>query len=203
MMDTHDARPLPTLRQLAVATAIAVLVAAAILITVVLPAEYGVDPTGLGHRLGLTAMSSASEQGQAAIPSTSAPANESRPINSGEVNATASVTQSKLPLRTDEMSLMLPPGKGAEIKASMDKGGHFVYEWVSGGTRVEYELHGEPRNAKGDEFTSFLKGTQSSDQGVFIAPFAGTHGWYWENVGEVPVTIRVKVSGFYEKLYKP
>lgn len=202
-MNTLDTRPVPTLRQLWKAVVIAVLAATAILIIAVLPAEYGVDPTGAGKLMGFTAMSSASKQAEPALPSTAAPAGQTQTPKASGLEATAILTQSEVPLRTDEMSLALAPGKGAEIKASMEKGGRFVYEWSSGGVQVEFDMHGEPRNAKGDEFTSFLKNIQSADQGVFVAPFAGTHGWYWENVSKVPVTIRVKVSGFYEKLYKP
>ena len=202
-MNTLDSRPLPTVRQLVKAVVVAVIVATVILIIAVLPAEYGVDPTGVGKYFGLTAMSAASKQDESAAPSMPAP---TKPMPAGKGNeevATVALTQSELRLRTDEMSLVLPPGKGAEIKASMEQGGRFVYEWTSGDAKVDFDLHGEPRNAKGNEFTSFLKGMQNSDQGAFIAPFAGTHGWYWENVGKVPVTVRVKVSGFYEKLYKP
>lgn len=47
---------LPTTAQLARSTIIAVILAAAILVTIVLPSEYGIDPTGLGRVLGLTAM---------------------------------------------------------------------------------------------------------------------------------------------------
>ena len=46
----------PSAGRLLRSTAIAVVVAAFILATVVLPAEYGVDPTGLGRVLGLTQM---------------------------------------------------------------------------------------------------------------------------------------------------
>ena len=202
-MNTGDTRPLPTARQLGKASLIAVLAAAIILLTAVLPAEYGFDPTGAGRLLGLTAMSSGGTPRQVAAVSMGAATNQSQAAKAGEVDITATLTQSELPLRLDEMSLVLLPGKGAEIKASMEKGGRFIYSWVSDGGMVEFDMHGESRNAKGDEFTSFSKATQSSDQGAFIAPFAGTHGWYWENGGKVPVTIRVKVSGFYEKLYKP
>lgn len=43
-------------RRLARSTLIALLVATLLLVTVVLPAEYGIDPTGLGRALGLTQM---------------------------------------------------------------------------------------------------------------------------------------------------
>jgi hypothetical protein len=47
---------LPTAGQLVPSTAVAAATAAALLVTVVLPAEYGIDPTGVGRVLGLTEM---------------------------------------------------------------------------------------------------------------------------------------------------
>lgn len=43
-------------RQLLRSTVLAMVIAALILVTIVLPAEYGVDPTRLGGVLGLTEM---------------------------------------------------------------------------------------------------------------------------------------------------
>ncbi len=64
-------------------------------------------------------------------------------------------------------------------------------------------MHGEQPNA-GEVFTSYWKDkNQTSANGTFVAPFDGTHGWYWRNRGDKPVTIKVKVSGFYNKLYQP
>lgn len=47
---------LPSTRTLVRSTLVAVAVAAALLLTVVLPAEYGIDLTGAGRVLGLTQM---------------------------------------------------------------------------------------------------------------------------------------------------
>jgi len=47
---------LPSARALLRSTLIALAVAGALLLTVVLPAEYGIDPTGVGRVLGLTQM---------------------------------------------------------------------------------------------------------------------------------------------------
>ncbi len=33
-----------------------------------------------------------------------------------------------------------------------------------------------------------------------MAPFAGEHGWYWLNVSETPVKIKLTVTGYQEKL---
>jgi hypothetical protein len=53
---------LPSTRQLLKSTAIAIVVAAVILLTVVLPAEYGIDPTGVGRALQLTQMGEIKKQ---------------------------------------------------------------------------------------------------------------------------------------------
>lgn len=51
-----DASELPSTKQLLKSTGVAAVIATALLVTVILPAEYGVDPTGAGSLLGLTEM---------------------------------------------------------------------------------------------------------------------------------------------------
>lgn len=192
-MTTHNAHPLPTLRQLLKATGIAVLVAVAILITTVLPAEFGIDPTGVGKAMGLTALSATNAEA-AKLPASVATV---APVVQTPAGI---VAKSDVPLRSDDMSLTLQPGEGSEIKATMRKGEQFVFNWAVEGGSVNVDMHGEKPNA-GDKFTSYWKGQQlTGDQGTFVAPFDGTHGWYWRNRGDKPVTVNVKVSGFYEKL---
>lgn len=53
---TPSSPALPSARALARSTVIALAVAGTLLLTVVLPAEYGIDPTGAGRVLGLTQM---------------------------------------------------------------------------------------------------------------------------------------------------
>lgn len=193
--------PLPTQPQLFKATAAALLAAGAILITAVLPAEYGIDPTGIGKALGLTRLSVGGDK-TAALPAAllSSNAVEAAPTMQP---AAGTVAKSDVPFRSDEMQLTLEPFEGAEIKATMRKGEQFVFAWTIQGGKVNVDMHGERPDA-GDEFTSYWKDTkQTSAQGAFVAPFDGSHGWYWENRGEQPVTVKVKVSGFYQKLYRP
>lgn len=193
---------LPTRSQLLKATAAALVVAGAILITVVLPAEYGIDPTGMGRMLGLARLSAPGGEKAAGLPTASAPV--PLPENGSVMQpAAGTVTKSDVPFRSDEMQLTLEPFEGAEIKAAMRQGEQFVFSWTVQGGKVNVDMHGERPNA-GDEFTSYWKDTkQTRAQGTFVAPFAGSHGWYWLNRGEQPVTVKVKVSGFYEKLYRP
>jgi len=39
--------------------------------------------------------------------------------------------------------------------------------------------------------------------GTFVAPFEGSHGWYWENRGTQSVKVDIEVSGFQSELYRP
>ncbi len=191
---------LPSAKSLLKATIVALAVAVAVLALAVLPAEYGIDPTGLGARLGLVAMSSAAE-------AETLPAAEEtlEPASSGAaVSVLDAAWRSAAAYRTDEAVLTLEPNQGGEIKALMRAGERFVFSWTAEGGAVFFDMHGEETNARNDEFTSYWKGRDEvSGHGAFVAPFPGTHGWYWENRGKSPVTVRVRTSGYYEKLYKP
>lgn len=182
------------LRTLAKATAGAALVAGAILTLFVLPAEMGIDPTGAGGALGLTAMAQtpASEELQSTAVAT-------------VLADPSKQTIAKAPaLRSDTMTITLAPHSGQEVKAHMQAGDSFVFAWESDGGPVKVDMHGEKANAGDDEFTSYWEEKQLSEaRGAFTAPFEGTHGWYWRNKGEVPVKVTVKTTGFYKDLFKP
>lgn len=197
-MSTVDVE-VPSARALALATVISALIAAVLLTTVILPAEYGVDPLGAGQAMGLY-RPPAGEGLDAAL---AAAAGGSMEMPA----AGATLTRSPVPFRTDEMSLTLKPGEGGEIKAVMAKGQHFVYTWTADGGTVDVDMHGEAFDARGEDAalaTSYWKDEfQAGDQGVFTAPVAGQHGWFWQNLNDEAVTVTVRTSGFYEKLIRP
>ena len=182
--------------QLLKATALALAAAGAILLTTVMPAEYGIDPTGIGKTLGLTALHTpAGGDSAVAAPAPAASTSATEP--------TASVIQQPTPYQSGEMTLTLQANEGAEIKAQMKAGEAFVFSWTSSGGPVNFDMHGEKPN-DGDNFTTHWKDRAKSEgHGSFTAPFGGSHGWYWKNKGAEPVTITVKVSGYFEKLYRP
>jgi hypothetical protein len=180
---------IPSVRQLVRATLIALATAAIVLIAAVLPAEYGIDPTGVGRRIGLLRP----------VPAEVA-------LTPGPADATLGqpVVKEGTPFRADEMTLTLASGDGAEIKAWMTRGRRFVFSWTAEGGVVNVDMHGEPIDAAGGEFTSYWKEEDKrAGHGAFEAPFDGTHGWFWENLGPEPVTIRVRTSGYYDKLGRP
>ena len=191
MNHAPEAKELPTTSELARGVAVALVIAALVVVIAVLPAEYGVDPTGLGRRLGLLRPPEA----PSALPVAPAPA--------PAAVLAAPVFQAKEPFRTDETVLTLAAGKGAEIKATMSKGQRFVFGWTADAP-VDFDMHGEATNAARDEFTSYWKDTDgASGHGAFEAPFDGTHGWYWQNLTPNPVTIRLRTSGYYFSIGRP
>ena len=177
----------PPLAALLKTTAIALLVAAGILVTIVLPAEYGVDPLGTGRRLGLSQMSSARVTTiEAPDVSTAALA----PTQNGPIGEYAGT------YKYDVAELSLGPYEYVEYKYHLEKGANMVFEWTSSAPLI-HDMHGEPDGgAKGSE-QSFDKKNRREAHGSFTAPFGGIHGWYWENPGSATVTVKLSSAGFY------
>lgn len=102
-------------------------------------------------------------------------------------------------VQTGKVTLTLQPGEGQEVKATMKAGEEFDFAWSTDKGAVNYDQHGEMAGAASDDYTSYDKGTKASATGKFRAPFDGTHGWYWRNRTDGPVTITVTANGQFEK----
>lgn len=179
----------PTLAKASVGAAAA---AAVVLTLFVLPAEAGIDITGFGSAIGLTRIVPVAE----AAPAPTSTAAPDAPTRESIIQAS--------PMRSDEMTVTLPPHSDTEVKAHMQAGDSLVFRWEAQGGPVRVDMHGEPVNARNDEFTSYWEeGELSEAQGNFTAPFDGTHGWYWRNKGDTPVTVTVRTTGFYQDLFQP
>ncbi|MCF5094658.1 transmembrane anchor protein [Pseudomonas gessardii] len=197
---------LPSTRKLVRSTVIALLTAVGLLVTVVMPSEYAVDPTGVGRALGLTQMGElkiilAQEAlADATPPQASAPAPA---MQVAQVQPVAKPVAQPAPtptsaLKTNQMSVTLKPGEGTEIKLEVLKGKSVSYEWTAVGGPVNFDTHGEPYNGEKGYFHSYSKGKQvKSDKGEFTAIFDGTHGWFWRNRSNSDVTIALKTTGDY------
>ncbi|MER9768589.1 transmembrane anchor protein [Mesorhizobium sp. M0189] len=197
---------LPTSMQLLRSTLIAILAAAAILVTIVLPAEYAIDPTGVGRALKLTEMGEiktqlAEEAEQDRLRElqngtpTAVPARDQQSSLLERVFAELVIgSASAQELRTDEMSVTLKPGEGAEIKLVMAKGAQAKYSWTANGAAVNFDTHGDG----GGENISYEKGRGAAeDEGVLEAAFDGNHGWFWRNRTDADVTVTLKTNGAY------
>lgn len=172
--------------RIAVAFGTALLVSGLAIVIAVLPAEFGVDPTGLGRRFGLLALSDVKTQLAAFEASRSATAGPGQPVTSQEQ-----------PFRQDTIAFTLAPGEFVEYKYRLDKGESLLYSW-NATTAMNIEFHAEPDGAPQGYAETYDKrnGVQGAS-GTLVAPFAGIHGWYWENPSGSPATVTLSAAGFF------
>ncbi|AXO61357.1 transmembrane anchor protein [Pseudomonas sp. phDV1] len=206
---------LPSSQQLLRSTVIALIAAIVLLVTVVMPSEYAIDPTGAGRMLGLTQMGEVKQQlaaeaaADAATPVVAAPAAPQsvpqaapQPAVSTAAEATAPAVATPAVVEAEgqqhEMSISLAPGQGAEVKLEMLKGARVNYFWTANGGLVNYDTHGDPYNAPREFYHGYGKGRATpEDQGVLEAAFDGKHGWFWRNRTSKPVTVTLRTEGNY------
>ncbi|MBC7784500.1 MAG: transmembrane anchor protein [Burkholderiales bacterium] len=209
--DIPSRAELPTSKQLLRSTVLAILAAAAILVTIVLPAEYAIDPTGIGRVLGLTEMGQiktqlADEARRDRIRDQQPDATQSPDKRSdlmGTIISTfvirSAAAQAAPAGRTDETSITLTPGQGMEIKLAMKRNAKTNYSWTVAGGVVNFDMHGDG----GGTEKSYEKGRASPGaKGVLQAAFDGSHGWFWRNRGTSNVTVILKTQGEYSDIKK-
>ena len=181
----------PSLGALARASALALAAALVVLVIAVLPAEYGVDPTGLGATLGLTALS------QPAAPEAVPPP---------EGTALAPTPDGPFALyprgyQVDAREFELGPYEYVEFKYHLAKDATMLFSWQAS-AGVNHDFHGVPDGAPASDEQSYDKQPRRRADGAFTAPFSGIHGWFWENPGGDTVTVRLTTSGFYTSAHE-
>lgn len=148
-----------------------VIVAGVALVFFVLPAEYGLDPSGVGAAIGLKGMSGYS------------------------VNA---LTTETAEYREDYAEFPLAPFESIEYKYTLAAGASMIYSWTSE-AEVIFDFHTEEEGTEPEDSVSFSVGQAKSEHGTYVAPFPGIHGWFWENRTQDDVTIRLRTTGYYTK----
>ena len=196
-----DPSDLPTTGQLLRATAIAAVSAVAILVTVILPSEYAIDPTGVGRALGLTQMGEIkmqlAKEAAADEAMTTAASQQLAPTPaSASAPQVASATQADV--RNDVTTVTLAPGEGAEVKVTMAKGASLIFDWSVEGGHVNFDTHAD---APGIDYHGYGKGQESTgERGRLVAAFDGSHGWFWRNRSGGTVTLTLKTEGAYAEI---
>ena len=199
---------LPSTARLIRSTVIALVSAIIILVTIVLPAEYGKDPTGIGRLLGLAEMGEIKEQlareaeedrlrdrqnAQPAGPSTSSI------IKRYMLALLVTPAHAQEKAWTDEITLKLEPGQGVEIKLVMKEAAKAEFSWSVTEGKANYDLHGDGSG----QSISYKKGRGATgEDGVLEAAFDGNHGWFWRNRDKKDITIVLKVRGDYSEIKK-
>jgi hypothetical protein len=193
----------PSKQKVLQAAVVALLVAIAILFTVVLPAEYGVDPLGAGAALGLTGLA-ATGSVEAPIPAATSPTSVAEGTSVSVIKGV--FVPQPIGYKVDSREIKLESGEGMEIKYYLPQGAGMVYSWTSN-EKLFYEFHAEPdakpAGASEDYYESYEKDDQvgkTESYGTFTAPSSGIHGWFWENQTGAPATIKLVTAGFYESI---
>lgn len=200
--DTPSQAELPSSNQIIKSTILAAIAAIVILFTVVLPAEYGIDPTGVGKLLRLTEMGQIKQQlaEEAAADAAGLVATETSDIDNmteQTINTTPTDTTVADGQWRDEIPFTLTPGEGIEIKMKMSEGDKANYSWAVTGGEVNFDTHGDALG----KAISYEKGRGvASDEGVLEAAFTGNHGWFWRNRGDSDVQVVLRTRGDYSTI---
>jgi len=217
--DMPSRNELPSSAQLIRSTIIAAIVALVLLVTVVMPSEYALDPTGAGRLLGLTDMGEIKEQlaeeaaadeaaqlvaVQSSSQETSSeavePISETAAVPEPEAEPKAeepALAPAAEPKWQDEVRVVLTPGEGTEFKLTMQEGSIARFAWVSEGGPVNFDTHGDG----GGQSISYEKGRDvPEDEGELEAAFTGNHGWFFRNRNDDDITLVLRTSGDYGEL---
>ena len=197
----------PSGKRLAWSALAAAAVAALVLVIAVLPAEYGIDPTGAGRALGLDKLRAPPTRTievkdvlggnervrEVEIPEAGAPT----PLPNPAVHQAED-----RPIQTRTVTLTLPVNGETEVKAIMRESKVILYSWQSDGGVVYTDLHGHDPAVGGEFFVRYREDQDgvTGSTGSLVAPFDGEHGWYWLNINDKPVTITLTVTGFFDDI---
>ena len=204
MTETDPTAPAsPSRKKLLLGTGAAVAIAAVGLVVFVLPAEYGIDPTGAGAALGLTELSAGSpeniylKRGQART-NVLFPLEASGEQDRVAVNDLFAEKGVSLPataqLRPDHFQIELLPYESIELKYVLDKGAPMWFSWHADGP-VNVDMHSHPFDGGTEATESFVIADLRNQSAIYVAPFNGIHGWYWQNRTMQPVTLTLDATG--------
>lgn len=174
--------PVHSTATLVKASVVAILIAAVVLVTCILPSEYNIDPTGLGKTLGLTELALAAGDQKSKTP---------------VIDRQLTPSLSAVAERSDTVNIEIPAGKGLEYKLLMDKYAHVEYEWNTDSAALYFDFHGEPKGDTSGYFESYSITTSNQMKGSLTTPFTGSHGWYWKNNTDTVVIVTLSMKGSY------
>lgn len=154
--------------------------AVVVLVSAILPMEYGIDPLGIGKALGLKPLTSSVVTIQV---------DQSEP----------SAQQEQAPsFREDSVIVNIPRTSGLEYKFYLSKGDTIKYEWDTAGQDLFFDFHGEPEDDTTGYFQSYTVSTSGKMRGSLTASFSGSHGWYWKNESLVAAEVTLLTEGTYQ-----
>jgi hypothetical protein len=197
-------RELPSTAKLIKSTLAAIVIALVLLVTVVMPSEYGIDPTGIGkitglQRMGEIKVSLAQEAAEEVIKDTEIVTIIENKVKDPELKLEPEpqvVAEETAPIQSHERQVTLAPDEGTEIKLTMIKGAKVEYSWETNGGKANFDVHGDSKILNID-YHNYAKGSTQKKSGTLVAEFDGGHGWFWRNRTKAALTITLKTKGEY------
>ena len=193
------------------ATIISMIIGFVLLLTAVLPAEFGMDPTGAGKLFGFSRLyipedGNTGTEGSGKMTLAGLPLIKMEKAGSGtevpipsEANNPAPAIQ--LALREDSIEVIVPAGKGIEYKVYMLKHGQMKYEWSTNNTVLYFDFHGDVKQedaTKAVYFESYTIANSNNMVGTFLSPYEGKHGWFFRNKSNEDVKVTLRLKGEYQ-----
>lgn len=161
------------------------LAGAALAVFVILPAETGWDPTGVGESLGLTEIAdpvnAEFERGQ-------------ERMAQQEVLALSDTPPATLDGVQDSWEYELGPFESIEFKYTIPEGAPVNFRWEGTG-ELHYDMHAHPFEGGVEATESYAIGDAPAMGGTYTPAFTGIHGWFWENRSTDRVTLTLTASG--------
>lgn len=194
-------------KQLLISALATVFGAVAVTILFVLPAEFGVDPTGIGNKLGLVDLINDESDQASSEPAPTSGAYPEIPVDfdyyEPQVMEDPYSRLQDARFRSETLSIRLGVVEQVEYKLRMGQGDAVVYSWQVDSGFVYTDFHADPGG--NDQYPDrywirYSEGEFNRGAGSLVAPFAGNHGWYWLNIEDHPVTITLEVNGFYDSI---
>lgn len=112
------------------------------------------------------------------------------------------IESKQLATAQDSITVTVPARGGIEYKVLITKGAIIQYAWKTGGEKLFFDFHGDPKGDTSGYFKSYETGTESQSSGSLTAPFEGKHGWYWKNSSNEAVQVNLDIKGAYQLMTK-
>jgi len=184
--------PIQSNKTLIKASLIALVTAVVIFMTVILPSEYGRDPSGVGQLIGLTKLAN-NASAESELEADKVDLKKSKSQKESDI-----AFKKNIEFQKDDVSVIVPAGKGIEYKFKMQRYANLTYRWDSNGVPVYFDFHGEPKGDTTGYFESYTIATTDKVEGSMTVPFDGTHGWYWKNKSDEDIIITLSTQGHYQ-----
>jgi hypothetical protein len=201
----------PSLASLRRATVIALLALPLIAVTVILPAERGFDPTGVGRVIGLTAMGEAKQEllaEEAAVLEMAAwKRAQERLVGTltsfyftDAGGALPDSARRVLESAVGEQHIVIGPHEKGELSLDLPPGAGIVYAWATDGPSLDWNRRGSAdravpeRGGRGSAVPDESTGEGTADAGAWTPAEGGRATWGWANPTDQPVTVVLRAT---------